>query len=84
MKPGVDLAEIAAEYPDARALLSDAFVEGAHGGTGATFDWTLLPEALPLPLIPSGGLTNTMWRRRCAGAPGRGRCLQWSGGVKGN
>ncbi|KMN30963.1 N-(5'-phosphoribosyl)anthranilate isomerase [Chromobacterium sp. LK1] len=56
VKPGVDLAEIAAEYPDARALLSDAFVEGAHGGTGATFDWKLLPEALPLPLILSGGL----------------------------
>lgn len=56
VKPGMDLAEIAAQYPDARAVLTDAFVEGAHGGTGATFDWSLLPEALPLPLILSGGL----------------------------
>ncbi|POZ62406.1 phosphoribosylanthranilate isomerase [Chromobacterium alticapitis] len=56
VKPGVDLRQLAAAYPDARGLLTDAFVEGAHGGTGATFDWTLLPENLPLPLILSGGL----------------------------
>ncbi|MCD4486755.1 phosphoribosylanthranilate isomerase [Chromobacterium vaccinii] len=56
VKPGVDLLEWAGRYPDARGLLTDAFVEGAHGGTGATFDWTLLPDDLPLPLILSGGL----------------------------
>ncbi|UTH73813.1 phosphoribosylanthranilate isomerase [Chromobacterium sp. IIBBL 290-4] len=56
VKPGVDLLEWAGQYPDARGLLTDAFVEGAHGGTGATFDWTLLPEGLSLPLILSGGL----------------------------
>ncbi|WP_024302202.1 phosphoribosylanthranilate isomerase [Pseudogulbenkiania sp. MAI-1] len=57
VRPGVDLLEWAAAYHDARGLLADAFVEGAHGGTGAVFDWTLLPPALPLPLILSGGLT---------------------------
>ncbi|PRP70284.1 N-(5'-phosphoribosyl)anthranilate isomerase [Chromobacterium amazonense] len=56
VKPGVDLRQWAAAYPDARGLLTDAFVEGAHGGTGATFDWALLPDDLPLPLILSGGL----------------------------
>lgn len=29
---------------------------GVPGGTGATFDWALLPDTLPLPLILSGGL----------------------------
>lgn len=56
VQPGVDLATLAAEFHDARGLLADAFVEGAHGGTGKTFDWTLIPEYLPLPLILSGGL----------------------------
>lgn len=56
VRPGMDLAVYAANYHDARGLLTDAFVEGAHGGTGAVFDWTLIPAELPLPLILSGGL----------------------------
>ncbi len=58
VKPGLDLTAAAAAYPDARGLLTDAFVEGAHGGTGTTFDWALLPEDLSLPLILSGGLDD--------------------------
>ncbi|MDC7699856.1 phosphoribosylanthranilate isomerase [Vogesella indigofera] len=56
VQPGTDLQTLAAQYHDARGLLTDAFVEGAHGGTGKTFDWTLIPPQLPLPLILSGGL----------------------------
>lgn len=56
MRPGFDLSACAAEYCDARAMLVDAFVEGVPGGTGQRFDWALLPETLPLPLILSGGL----------------------------
>ncbi|MDC7707503.1 phosphoribosylanthranilate isomerase [Vogesella indigofera] len=56
VQPGTDLQTVAAQYHDARGLLTDAFVEGAHGGTGKTFDWTLIPAQLPLPLILSGGL----------------------------
>ena len=37
-------------------MLLDAFVEGTHGGTGASFDWGLIPQHLPLPVILSGGL----------------------------
>jgi phosphoribosylanthranilate isomerase len=36
--------------------LLDAFVEGTHGGTGASFDWSLIPAGLPLPVVLSGGL----------------------------
>ncbi len=55
VRPGLDLLEYAAAFPDARGLLLDAFVEG-YGGAGQTFDWRLIPRNLPLPLILSGGL----------------------------
>lgn len=56
VRQGVDLVQYAADYAGAQGLLLDAFVEGAHGGTGASFDWTLIPYDLPLPVILSGGL----------------------------
>lgn len=56
VRPGLDLLEFAGRYAGARALLLDAFVEG-YGGGGQTFDWSLIPRPLPLPVILSGGLT---------------------------
>lgn len=55
VRPGLDLVEYASQFPDAQGLLLDAFVEG-YGGAGKSFDWTLIPPALPLPVILSGGL----------------------------
>ena len=55
VRPGMDLLEYAARFPTARAILCDAFVEG-YGGGGQTFDWSLIPAALPVPLVLSGGL----------------------------
>lgn len=55
MAPGFDLLEYASRYPSAQALLLDAFVEG-YGGGGKTFDWSLIPRSLPLPIVLSGGL----------------------------
>ncbi|MBI2296249.1 MAG: phosphoribosylanthranilate isomerase [Betaproteobacteria bacterium] len=56
-RAGVDLLQYARDYHDAKALLLDAYVEGSHGGSGVAFDWSLVPDELPLPLILSGGLT---------------------------
>ena len=56
VKPGLDLLQYAQLYGAARGLLLDAFVAGAHGGTGTAFDWNLIPRDLPLPVILSGGL----------------------------
>lgn len=56
MAPGLDLIEYATRYPSARALLLDAYVDG-YGGGGKTFDWSLIPRSLPLPIVLSGGLT---------------------------
>jgi len=56
VRPGVDLLQYARRYRTAKGLLLDAFVDGSHGGTGSTFDWALIPDQLPLPLILAGGL----------------------------
>lgn len=56
VKPGVDLLQYARDFHTARGLLLDAYVDGVHGGTGATFDWSLIPRDLPLPVVLSGGL----------------------------
>lgn len=55
VRPGLDLLEFARAYPTAQGLLLDAWVE-AYGGAGQSFDWSLIPENLPLPVILSGGL----------------------------
>jgi phosphoribosylanthranilate isomerase len=58
VKPGIDLLQYAARYGDAQGLIFDAFEPGGlPGGTGKTFDWNELPDALQRPLILSGGLT---------------------------
>lgn len=56
VKPEVDLVQYAARYASARGLLLDAFVEGIPGGTGLSFDWSLIPSDLSLPVVLSGGL----------------------------
>ncbi len=56
VRQGADLLQYARHYQTAKGLLLDAFVDGSHGGTGSTFDWALIPDQLPLPLILAGGL----------------------------
>jgi phosphoribosylanthranilate isomerase len=55
--PGVDLLQCARRFAAAKGLLLDAFVEGAHGGTGQAFEWGLIPPGMPLPVVLAGGLT---------------------------
>jgi phosphoribosylanthranilate isomerase len=56
VRPGVDLIQCASRYAGAKGLLLDAYIEGTQGGTGESFDWSLIPHGLPLPVILSGGL----------------------------
>ena len=55
VRPDLDLLEFARAYPSAQGLLLDAWVDG-YGGVGQSFDWSLIPPGLPLPMILSGGL----------------------------
>ncbi len=56
VKQGTDLLQYAERFNTAKALLLDTYAVDMPGGTGHTFDWQLIPEYLPLPLILSGGL----------------------------
>jgi phosphoribosylanthranilate isomerase len=55
--PGTDLLKYALEFNAARALLLDADIAGEFGGTGRSFDWSVVPRPFPLPVVLSGGLT---------------------------
>jgi len=57
VKAGVDLLQCAGRYASAKGLLLDACVEGVAGGTGESFDWDLIPDAIALPIVLAGGLT---------------------------
>lgn len=64
VRPETDLLQYARDFHDAKALLLDAYVEGTHGGTGRSFDWSVIPRTLTLPVVLSGGLNA----RNVAGA----------------
>lgn len=57
MREGLDVAAEARRYADAQGLLLDTYVPGEAGGTGRSFDWTRVPQALDKPVILAGGLT---------------------------
>ena len=43
-------------FPGARGFLLDTMVKGVSGGTGKTFDWSLIPQSLASKIILAGGL----------------------------
>ncbi|WAJ35809.1 phosphoribosylanthranilate isomerase [Pseudomonas sp. GOM7] len=57
VRSGGDVAALLAPYAGARGILLDTFVEGVPGGTGAAFDWSLVPCEAGKPIILAGGLT---------------------------
>lgn len=57
VRPGMDLVQYAIDFNSARGILLDAFVEG-FGGGGQTFDWSMIPAQMPLPMVLSGGLNE--------------------------
>ena len=63
MKPGIDLHEACRRHAGASALLLDSHSETAPGGTGASFDWSIIPPDMSRPVILAGGLTVANVRR---------------------
>lgn len=56
VRPGQDVLQAMAPYRSARGILLDTYVEGVPGGTGAAFDWSLVPHDSGVPIILAGGL----------------------------
>ncbi len=52
----INLPEQCEKYSSASALLLDTYVKDVPGGTGLTFDWSIIPEDLTKPIILAGGL----------------------------
>jgi phosphoribosylanthranilate isomerase len=57
VKAGTNLIQYMVEFNSAKALLLDAYNEAEFGGTGQTFDWSIIPKNLTKPVILAGGLT---------------------------
>ena len=57
VKADADLVQYLTPYHVARGWLLDAYHDHLYGGTGASFDWKLVPRDLARPVILSGGLT---------------------------
>ncbi len=57
IRPGMNLLEYLSPYTSARAWMLDAYHEDLWGGTGGSFDWSLVPARPARPIILSGGLT---------------------------
>ncbi len=57
MRPDVNLHDQARRYADAEGLLLDTAAANVAGGSGQTFDWSLVPADLGKPVILAGGLT---------------------------
>jgi phosphoribosylanthranilate isomerase len=52
-----EIVKYAERYQNANALLLDTWV-AEYGGSGKSFDWSVVPDALDVHLIVSGGLTS--------------------------
>ena len=52
-----DVVASCVRFPDALAILLDSYKPGVPGGTGESFDWSLIPKSQTKPLILAGGLT---------------------------
>ena len=55
MRENVDLISATNIYVSASAILLDSYKSGVPGGTGQTFDWSLI-EKINKPIILAGGL----------------------------
>jgi len=51
-----DVVASCLRFPNAVGILLDSYKPGIPGGTGETFDWSLIPTQANKPLILAGGL----------------------------
>jgi phosphoribosylanthranilate isomerase len=80
MREDVNVTAFAQQHPNAAGILLDTYQTGIAGGTGQTFDWNMIPDDVPLPVILAGGLdANNVARAICSVHP---YAVDVSGGVE--
>lgn len=57
VQPSTNIREAMQPYNKAQGILLDSYVAGVQGGTGTTFDWSLIPQQTEKPIVLAGGLT---------------------------
>lgn len=57
VQPDTNIEAAIKNYKTSKGILLDSYVHGVQGGTGTTFDWSLIPQNLSKPIILAGGLT---------------------------
>jgi phosphoribosylanthranilate isomerase len=80
MKEGTDLLEERQKYSAATGLLVDSYRPGVPGGTGETFNWSLIPQAIAGDIILAGGLNPQNVREAVSSV--RPWAVDVSGGVE--
>ena len=75
-----DIVSANAAYATSQGILVDSYKQGVAGGTGETFDWSLIPETCTKPLILAGGLNTANVRNAIARV--RPYAVDVSGGVE--
>ena len=56
MREDTELQSLQQRYRDAAALLLDTYQAGKPGGTGTSFDWSIIPAELAGSIVLAGGL----------------------------
>lgn len=56
IKPDANVKQMINEYPTASGILLDTYRKGIPGGTGESFDWSIVPAQSTKPIILAGGL----------------------------
>lgn len=59
VRPGDNLDELAARWSGASGILLDSYKPGVPGGTGETFDWSIIPSSRTWRLVLAGGLETS-------------------------
>jgi phosphoribosylanthranilate isomerase len=57
MRENTDLAQVCEQYSGASGILLDTYKKDVPGGTGESFQWSLVPKNLTKPIILAGGLS---------------------------
>jgi phosphoribosylanthranilate isomerase len=58
VRPSTNVEAAIDLYPSASGILLDTWQRELRGGSGKSFDWSLVPSVAALPLILAGGLSS--------------------------